>query len=148
MAEIAGNEELPDFRYHPDPVGTESIQPSNDHCRCCERLRGFIYVGPVYADDNLEDTLCPWYIADGSAHQQYDAAFTDAAGVGLGWEPVPTRVVEEVSFRTPGVRGLATGTLGHALRRRVRLSRPGRRHRPCREVGRGGAGHPDGYEDE
>ena len=105
MAEIAGNEELPDFRYHPDPVGTESIQPSNDHCRCCERPRGFIYVGPVYADDNLEDTLCPWCIADGSAHQKYDAAFTDAAGVGLGWEPVPTRVVEEVSFRTPGFAG-------------------------------------------
>jgi uncharacterized protein CbrC (UPF0167 family) len=96
--------ELPAFRYHPDPLATGSIQTSDTVCVCCERARGFVYAGPVYAEDDLDDVLCPWCIADGSAHERFDAEFTDADGIGVGSD-VPRKVVEEVAFRTPGFTG-------------------------------------------
>jgi hypothetical protein len=43
-------EPLPSFRYHPDPVATGSIEPSDAVCRCCGRARGYIYAGPVCAE--------------------------------------------------------------------------------------------------
>lgn len=51
--------------------------------------------------------ICPWCIADGSAHEKLDASFTDEAGIGGGgeWEEVPNGVVEEVAYRTPGFSG-------------------------------------------
>jgi uncharacterized protein len=96
--------ELPAFRYHPDPLATGSIQASDGVCVCCKRARGFVYTGPVYAEDDLDDVLCPWCIADGSAHERFDAEFADADDVG-GGSDVPRNVVDEVAFRTPGFTG-------------------------------------------
>ncbi|HZF69017.1 MAG TPA: CbrC family protein [Gemmatirosa sp.] len=98
---------LPVFTYHPDPVATGSVVPSAATCRCCERARGYVYVGPVYAEAELGDALCPWCIADGSAAERFDAEFVDAAGVGDhgAWAPVPAGVAAEVARRTPGFSG-------------------------------------------
>src|SRR5262245_60801263 len=79
-----GGMELPVFRYHPDPVRTGSIQPSDNECVCCRKRRGHIYMGPVFAEPELDESLCPWCISDGSAHETFDAEFTDASMVGLG----------------------------------------------------------------
>ena len=49
-------------------------------CVCCGERRGYIYAGPVYSERELSDSLCPWCIADGSAHSRFGAEFTDAAG--------------------------------------------------------------------
>jgi uncharacterized protein len=98
---------LPKFRYHPDPVATGSVVRSDAECVCCGEERGYIYVGPVFAVDELSESICPWCIADGSAHDEFDAEFTDAAGIG-GSSPSPKvspAVVEEVAFRTPGFTG-------------------------------------------
>jgi uncharacterized protein CbrC (UPF0167 family) len=101
-----GDVDLPQFRYHPDPIETGSVKPSAATCACCERARGFVYTGLPYAEEeDLDGRLCPWCIADGSAHERFDAEFTDTACVGLGWEPVVDEVVEEVAFRTPGFAG-------------------------------------------
>lgn len=64
-------------------------------------------MGPVYAEEEIVDELCPWCIDSGAAHQKFDAEFTDAAGVGGGgkWETVATSIVDEVAFRTPGFAG-------------------------------------------
>jgi uncharacterized protein len=99
--------DLPHFRYHPDPLATESVQSSDAACVCCGRARGFIYVGPVYAEAELDSALCPWCIADGSAHRDFGAEFTDRIGVGDGgqWEQVPETVVDEITTRTPGFCG-------------------------------------------
>ena len=99
--------ELPEFRYHPDPLKTESIIASKAVCACCGRARGYIYVGPVYAEQDLVEALCPWCIADGSAHEKFEACFTDESGVGgYGeWEPVSNEVLAEVAYRTPGFSG-------------------------------------------
>jgi uncharacterized protein CbrC (UPF0167 family) len=121
--------ELPTFRYHPDPIGTESVELSDAECVRCEQARGAIYVGPVYAEDELDESICPWCIADGSAHEEFDAEFTDAAGVGTGagWDAV----VEEVALPDARVHRLAAGALVDALRRRRCVPGPrGRRRHP------------------
>jgi uncharacterized protein CbrC (UPF0167 family) len=97
----------PFFRYHPDPIATGSVEPSDTACRACGRARGLIYVGPVYGLTDYHEAICPWCIADGTAHETLDVEFVDAAGVGGGgiWEEVPDSVVEEVAYRTPGFSG-------------------------------------------
>jgi len=98
--------ELPFFKYHPTPLHTESIRPSENLCVCCGQVRGYVYVGPVYALtlNELLDSICPWCIADGSAHNKFDAAFTDSSGIGgFGrWEKISKLITDEVVFRTPG----------------------------------------------
>ena len=46
-------------------------------------------------------------IADGSAAQQFDAEFVDAAGVGDygSWDQVSSAIVDTVSRQTPGFTG-------------------------------------------
>lgn len=96
---------LPTFRYHPDPIATGSVEASAKQCKCCDQQRGYIYVGPIYSAEALE-SVCPWCIADGSAHEKFAAEFTDAAGVGDNSAPaVPLSVIEQVAFRTPGFTG-------------------------------------------
>ncbi len=99
--------DLPEFRYHPDPVGTESMEASDAGCLVCGQKRGYIYVGPVYAVADLDDSICPWCISSGEASAKYDAEFTDAAAIGDygNWDQVPGSVVVEVSRRTPGFTG-------------------------------------------
>lgn len=93
-------EGLPRFRYHPDPLATGSIEQSHDQCIACGHRRGFKYVGPVYAEEDLDGRLCPWCIADGNAARTFDAEFTD-----VGWgvpAQVPASVTDELAHRTPG----------------------------------------------
>jgi uncharacterized protein CbrC (UPF0167 family) len=99
--------DLPTFRYHPDPQATGSVIDSDIECICCRKARGFIYTGPVYAEEDYDECICPWCIADGSAHEKLRAEFTDDAGIGgYGmWDKVSKDVVEEVTFRTPGFTG-------------------------------------------
>src|SRR5690242_9348045 len=101
-------ESLPTFKYHPDPIGTGSVVESTVVCPCCGKARGYTYQGPVFSEhDNLDQCLCPWCIADGSAHEKFDADFTDPDGVGDygSWDAVPQSVVQEVACRTPGFTG-------------------------------------------
>lgn len=92
--------ELPVFRYHPDPLATCAVERRPIECACCGLARGFVYVQPVYATTDLDEKLCPWCIADGSAAAKLGASFSDAApliAAGLSQE-----TVEEVTLRTPG----------------------------------------------
>lgn len=98
---------LPIFKYHPDPLATGNVVKSETKCACCGKARGFIYTGPVFAVDEYDQCICPWCIADGSAHEKLEASFTDEVGIGGGgmWDEVPEEVVEEVAYRTPGFSG-------------------------------------------
>jgi uncharacterized protein len=96
-------DDLPTFRYHPDPVRTGSVEARDDSCLSCGQARGFIYVGPVYAETDLDDRLCPWCIVDGTAAERYDAEFVD-----VGWgvpAEVPREILDELARRTPGFTG-------------------------------------------
>jgi uncharacterized protein CbrC (UPF0167 family) len=96
---------LPVFLYHPDPIATGSIEPSTTPCKVCGQARGYIYAGPVYTahEEDLDDAICPWCIADGSAHERFAAEFTDPASIGGDdWDEVADAVIEAVAWRTPG----------------------------------------------
>ena len=99
--------ELPNFKYHPDPLATGSIEPSENRCLVCGLARGFIYKAQPYAEQELIDVICPWCIADGSAHEKFDAEFTDPDAVGDygNWEKVDPEIAEEIAYRTPGFTG-------------------------------------------
>jgi hypothetical protein len=99
---VDDEEPLPDFPYHPDPVGTGSLRRSEARCVSCGRARGWVYVGPTFAVEELEECLCPWCIADGSAASRFDATFTDDWGASAD---VPADVVAQVTQRTPGFDG-------------------------------------------
>lgn len=90
---------LPAFPYHPDPLATGSVVRSDAPCVCCDRRRGYVYTGPVYAVADLGRALCPWCLADGSAAERYEAQFTEVDG------EVPMDVVRAVEQRTPGFAG-------------------------------------------
>jgi hypothetical protein len=97
--------ELPRFKYHPDPLKTGSIVASDKECEVCGKARGFIYEGPIYCESEPE-AVCPWCIADGSAHTRLQAEFVarDAVG-GDNWESVRAQIADEIAFRTPGFSG-------------------------------------------
>jgi uncharacterized protein CbrC (UPF0167 family) len=101
--------DLPRFRYHPDPVATGMVVASGEECVVCERARGYLYSGVPFCEEDVDEkSICPWCIADGSAHERFEAEFVDSASIGSGLAgtgPVPIEVVEEVAYRTPGFNG-------------------------------------------
>ncbi|REJ76913.1 MAG: hypothetical protein DWQ36_01775 [Acidobacteria bacterium] len=101
------SETLPLFRYHPDPISSGSLEPSSGACACCGRARGWLYTGPVFSADEQHGSVCPWCIADGSAHRDLGLEFADPAGVGgYGlWPSVAEEIVACVVQRTPCFSG-------------------------------------------
>ena len=99
--------ELPKFKYHPEPLVTGSIEESECICECCGKATGFIYTGLPYSEEDLEDSICPWCIANGDAHEKFDAEFTDYDAVGDygSWAEVSSEIKREIAFRTPGFSG-------------------------------------------
>lgn len=91
--------DLPIFRYHPDPIRSGSIVESDVECECCGKSRGYVYDGPVYAEEAPDDAICPWCIANGSAHKKFKAEFVDTEAFEDG---TPDAAVKEISQRTPG----------------------------------------------
>ena len=97
--EVMTSIELPEFKYHRDPVQSGSVESSDKRCRCCNEARGYIYAGPFYSGQDLDDAICPWCVADGSAHEKFDATFVDEAALP---DDLPESVVQQIAWRTPG----------------------------------------------
>jgi uncharacterized protein len=97
-----GSTALPKFKYFPDSVASGVIVESDAECQCCGKARGYVYAGITYADEEYENCICPWCIADGSAHEKLGATFFDESAVGYGaWDKVPEAVIAEITERTP-----------------------------------------------
>ena len=98
--------DVPSFKYHPNPLSSGAIKDSDESCPCCGQARGYLYEGPVYCSEEVL-AVCPWCIADGSAHAKWEAEFTDAVFEDSWGDRVdlPLEIVEEVLCRTPGVVG-------------------------------------------
>jgi uncharacterized protein len=95
------DEPLPSFRYHPDPLSTGSFKADADTpCLSCNRLRGYSYTGSVWTEKPfiLDDHICPWCIADGSAAKRFGATFNYTGTL----DDVTAAVREEIETRTPG----------------------------------------------
>jgi uncharacterized protein CbrC (UPF0167 family) len=104
---------LPTFRYHPDPVRTESIVPADIVCGVCGQPRDHSYVGPYGSPDfhfENDDPICPWCIADGSAAQRWQASFIAPAALSTGARAQMTaEALAELQFRTPSYLSLQPG---------------------------------------
>jgi uncharacterized protein CbrC (UPF0167 family) len=101
-------EQLPQFRYHPDPVATGNFQRRHDFvCGVCGKLREYAYVGPYiertgdYHCEN-DDEICPWCIADGSAAREWKASFVHPTYLSeAARTQMSNEALEELEFRTP-----------------------------------------------
>lgn len=92
---------LPTFVYHRDPVQTGAIESRNIVCAACGEHSPYVYLGPIFADDEVEQ-ICPWCIEDGRAAAKFDLEFVDATAC----EPVADEAaVEHLVTRTPGFTG-------------------------------------------
>ena len=91
--------DLPVFKYHRDAIRSGSIQESPNECQVCGEARGYIYTGPVFSEEDLDDAICPWCLADGSAAETFEATFVDSEAFP---DETPAEAVEEISTRTPG----------------------------------------------
>jgi uncharacterized protein CbrC (UPF0167 family) len=94
--------EGPEFRYHPDPLATGSVERAEAKCDACGQLRHLVYVGPVYAEEG-EPTLCPWCIADGTAAEAFGAEFTSVGPEAP--EDIHEDALLRLTQRTPGFTG-------------------------------------------
>ena len=95
--------ELPYFTYHPDPLKTGYVAPSDLECIVCGRARGYVYTrDPLGGGDGeeLESPICPWCIADGSAARELEIELVDAWN--LTRAGIAPDIVQEVALRTPG----------------------------------------------
>jgi len=91
---------LPAFKYHPDPISTGSVIRSDAKCRCCGERRGAIYTSTIYCVEDLENDICPWCIADGSAAKKLNATFCDDRP--LREAGIEASIVQEITTKTPG----------------------------------------------
>lgn len=109
--------DLPIFRFHSDPLASESIVESDVECICCKTAGGYVYSGPCWGegDVDLDDHLCPWCIADGAAHRKFGVTFTEEI---QQWDseeeryvPVqlPPELEAEILHRTPGFNTWQSG---------------------------------------
>ena len=94
-------EELPVFKYHPDPIATGAIKAEEALCPVCGVRRSYKYIGPFYSVQEVEG-ICPWCIQNGEAAAKLDGQFQDVSSC----EPVgdPNYLVE-LTTRTPGYCG-------------------------------------------
>lgn len=93
--------QLPNFTYHPDPVASGMIVPSDAICPSCGETRGMAYTGSCYGENEVQhETLCPWCIASGRAFEKLGATFVDVYN--LQEAGVPPAIVDEIEQRTPG----------------------------------------------
>lgn len=98
--------QIPVFKYFQDPILDGVIEKSDTECICCEKSNGLIYTGPVYSEEEYDDQICPWCIANGDANTKLGVKFLDFDGIGgYGqWDSAPQNEKEEIECRTPGFR--------------------------------------------
>ena len=94
---------IPHFKYYPNPLEHNSVHASDKKCLCCQRRRGYIYIGPVYAEQSLDNKICPWCIFNGEAHRQFNAEFTEWGAIGdYGyWEDISDDIKKIIAYQTP-----------------------------------------------
>lgn len=98
-------DEIPHFKYHPDPIRTEAFKFDKIvTCDCCEQETNIYYTNPFYSVDDIE-TLCPTCIANGEAAKKFDGEFQDSDSILLDDEACTESAIEEVTCRTPGYCG-------------------------------------------
>ncbi len=94
---------IPVFKYHPDPFATGIFQEPEEPvtCPCCGKETSVIYEGPFYSMDRVEN-LCPACIASAAAAEKFNGEFQDSESVDKVDDPAK---LDELVHRTPGYCG-------------------------------------------
>ena len=92
---------LPDYRFHGVPLGLGIIVEDSATCSSCGDARGFSYSGTLYNVDDDSLAICPWCIADGSAHSKLGVTFNHANHL-PDTVSLPNDLAAELFQRTPG----------------------------------------------
>ena len=93
---------IPQFKYHPDPLGTGAFQQGEaSKCDCCGKQTEIWYEQPFHSSSDVE-CLCPECIASGAAAKKFDGEFQDPASVG---NVLDDEKLDELVHRTPGYIG-------------------------------------------
>jgi uncharacterized protein len=95
------NDELPLFKYHPEPIKTGMIIRKHAVCDVCSKEVDFMYDGPFYSKEEVAH-ICPGCIKDGSAASKFEGEFQDAASCD---EVESDASLDELIHRTPGYTG-------------------------------------------
>lgn len=92
---------VPDFKYHPDPLKTGIILKEETLCPVCNQNKDYVYVGPFFCEDEVEG-ICPWCIKNGEAAKKFNGEFQDTSSC----EYVEKEeYLDELIHKTPGYRG-------------------------------------------
>lgn len=91
---------LPYFKYHPDPLKTGLVKNKTFQCICCDQEKNYLYVGPAHSlRADIEDKICVWCLANGSAAKKFDAEFAGELDNVTNINPL---AMKEFAERTPG----------------------------------------------
>ena len=94
---------IPEFKYHPDPIGTGAfIKGEPKECSCCGKPTEIWYELPFYTCSGDVDCLCPDCIASGRAAEKFYGQFQDDCSTGEVSDPAK---LDELVHRTPGYCG-------------------------------------------
>lgn len=93
--------DLPSFTYYRDPLKTGQVIPSQNKCVVCRKVRGFVYRYADYYSREYIECICPWCIADGSAHRRLHVVFNKDISASPTFTISP-EVLDEIKHRTPG----------------------------------------------
>lgn len=98
--------DLPQFKYHPDPLKTGSVVESEEICECCNKPRGYVYSGSMYTR-NRPNSICPWCISNGDAHRMFQIEFASLMPAVIDpKKPVEiqcsSEAFDELLHKTPG----------------------------------------------
>ena len=95
--------ELPKFKYHPNPLKTGAFIEEDEPfvCDCCGKETLICYSAPFYSVESI-DIFCPECIANGEAAKKFDGEFQDAYSTDEVSDEAKT---EELIYRTPGYCG-------------------------------------------
>lgn len=89
---------LPIFKYFPDPISSGAVGVSTETCQCCNQKRGYICPVGIYSAQDVE-FICPWCVHDGSAAKKFNGDFhTEDCMNDNNLKP---EILNEVCERTP-----------------------------------------------
>jgi len=90
---------LPFFKYHPNPLATGNAVEKVFVCLCCNQQKKVAYVGGIYSVHDVDrEMLCLECIADGSAAKKWDASFGGELQDG---ERFTSEIIDEFENKTP-----------------------------------------------
>ncbi len=86
-------DDLPTFRFFPDPIREKAFEPGRVVCGCCGKQREWSTTR-MYSAAQDEEPICPWCVADGSAVAKWGGWFNNV-------DPAIGAEAEEIRSRTP-----------------------------------------------